>query len=211
MLILLSFTVINIIYFTSGALLAYLLLYITNQFKTRRSLQKNSVVYSKELPHYKLVETIRLYLFRNGFPFAYNEENYYFEIPLYGFKDLPVQTVLVIYVRPDESHIKFQILICNKVSDGAVQRVVEFVSRMNDLPKLGHYIFNFEERFCLFTYNLHMIDQPLSDHIFTICIKNLASHYVMSAKAFDDVANNNHDPLLTYISLLQNMMDKAKS
>lgn len=194
-----------IIAFTTGSLVTYLLLYFTGKVHLRKTLKKSAVVYSNDLPHHKLVETVKVYLDKNETGYRYDEENCYFEITIEGVKDVHDQSVLIIYVKPDTSHIKFEILICNMITDGAVARVVEFVARMNSTPNLGHYIFNFEERFCIFTYKLHLMNQPLYDECLYNCIKNIVGHYMWTAKAFSDIALNNHDPLLTYMSLVSRL------
>lgn len=158
-----------------------------------------------------LIERVRVYLDKLEMGYQYDAEKYFFEITIEGVKDVHDQSVLVIYVKPDSSFIKFEVLICNMISDSAVSRVVEFVTRMNHTPNNGHYMYNYEERYCVFTYNMHLMDQPLYDHHFDKCIRNLVGHYIWTAKAFSDVAANNHDPLITYLSLMRTLDDKSKS
>lgn len=195
----------NIIAFTTGALVTYLVLYIAEKIHARKNLKKSAVIYSKDLPHQRLVETVKAYLDKNATVYRYDKENYYFELAIDGAKDVHDVTALLIYVEPDTSHINFKILICNMIPDSAVPKVAEFVTRMNSTPNLGHYTFNYEERYCLFTYNLHLMNQPLVDHIFSNSIKNLIGHYIWTAKAFSDISTNNHDPLLTYMSLVSKL------
>ena len=201
-----------IISFATGALVTYLVLYIAGKIHARKNLKDAPVVYSKDLPHAKLIDTLRTYLEKNKTIYNYEGEKYRFEIVIPGVKGVHEVTVLFISVRWDSECIKFEILICNKISDSAVSRVIEFVTRLNSTPNIGgYYIFNFEDRYCLFTDKLFLMNQPLHDQVFTDYIMNLKGHYYWTAKAFSDIATNNHDPLLTYLSLMSEMVDKAES
>jgi len=192
--------------FISGALISFLLYYFVKRYQERNNIKDAPVVYSKDLPHNKLIDTVRTFLEKNETIYNYNGEKYTFEIGIPGVKGVHEVTVLFISVRWDSECIKFEILICNMISDSAVSRVIEFVTRLNGIPNIsGCYIFNFEDRYCFFSDKLFLMNQPLHDQVFADYIMNLIDHYNWTAKAFSDIATNNHDPLLTYMTLVSRL------